>query len=143
MKTRQDIDLIDRVGVFYAKNDTELLWSIRLGGDWMKTRYENYVTDCIDAIHIKNETKLPCPICDENQTWRLDRSYWFGLRQNRNWTIVTYLTVCGYDENQIGKWHNRSYKYDPCWKRNWNIMTNRTKCGMWWKPDWTSTWLIV
>lgn len=47
MKTRQDIDLTDRVGVFYAENDTELLWPIRLGVDWMKTRYENYVTDCI------------------------------------------------------------------------------------------------
>ena len=28
MKTRQDNDMTDRIGVIYAKNDNELLWPI-------------------------------------------------------------------------------------------------------------------
>ena len=28
MKTKQDNDVIDRIGVIYAKNDTELSWPI-------------------------------------------------------------------------------------------------------------------
>ena len=31
MKTRQDNDLIDRVGVFYTENNVELSWPIRSG----------------------------------------------------------------------------------------------------------------
>lgn len=51
----------------------------------MRTRYKNYVTDHIDVIHVKNETKLPCPIYDENQIGqRLDQFYWSSLRQNWN-----------------------------------------------------------
>ena len=30
---RNDIDVIDHKGVVYVENDTELLWSIRLGAD--------------------------------------------------------------------------------------------------------------
>ena len=38
----------------------------------MKIRYDNYMTDCIDAIYAEYETKLSSPIwpssdCDENQ----------------------------------------------------------------------------
>ena len=31
MKTKQDNDVIDRIGVIYAKNDTELSWLIGHG----------------------------------------------------------------------------------------------------------------
>ena len=39
----------------------------------MKTRLDNYVIDCTDAIYVKNETELSWPIrpslvYDENQT---------------------------------------------------------------------------
>ena len=53
----------------------------------MKTRYDNYVTDCIDT---ENETKLlwligPCDIYDENQIGQwCDRLYRFNLHWNSN-----------------------------------------------------------
>ena len=51
MKTRQDNDMTDLIGMVYAKNETELSWSIRL-----------------DVV------------CDENQAWQWpDRSYRCGL----------------------------------------------------------------
>lgn len=31
MKTRQDNDVTDRIGVFYVKNDIELSWPFGLG----------------------------------------------------------------------------------------------------------------
>ena len=34
MKIRQVNDLIDRAGVFYVKNNTELSWPIRSGADY-------------------------------------------------------------------------------------------------------------
>ena len=39
----------------------------------MKIRYDNYMTDCIDAIYAAYKTKLSSPIwpssdCDKNQT---------------------------------------------------------------------------
>ena len=34
MKTREDNDVIDHIGVVYIKNDTKLLWPIRLGANY-------------------------------------------------------------------------------------------------------------
>lgn len=67
----------------------------------MKTKLDNNVTNCTDAIYIKNETKLSWPIelgviSDANQTrqWR-DRSYRCSLRQKRNWATIFYWNKCG------------------------------------------------
>ena len=60
MKTRQDNDMTDCIGAFYAKKDIELLWPIGL-----------------DAV------------CDEYQRgqWH-DQSYRCSLHQKWYWTIV-------------------------------------------------------
>lgn len=34
MKTRQDNNVIDRIGVIYAENDNELSWPIGLGANY-------------------------------------------------------------------------------------------------------------
>lgn len=36
MKIRQDNDMTDRIGAFYIKNDTKLLWLIELGAVYGK-----------------------------------------------------------------------------------------------------------
>ena len=43
-KTRDDNDMIDRIGTIYAENDTKLLWPIRLGVDF----YENQIRQQCD-----------------------------------------------------------------------------------------------
>ena len=56
MKTRQDNDMIDCIGVVYAKTKTELLGPIK-----------------------------PGIVCYENETWyQHDQSYRYGLHQKRN-----------------------------------------------------------
>ena len=36
MNAKEDNDMIDHIGVVYAKNDTELLWPIESSGDYDK-----------------------------------------------------------------------------------------------------------
>ena len=63
--------------------------------------------DCTNVVYAKNKTELPWligsgPICDKNGIrQQCDKSHRFGLHQNQNWTIGTYLT-----------------KYDLLWKPN-------------------------
>ena len=71
MKTRQDNDVTDGISVFYAKNDTELSWLIRLGIFMTKTKQNNDVTDHIGLVYTKIETELSgliwhSAVCDEN-----------------------------------------------------------------------------
>lgn len=62
---------MDRICVFYAKNDSELLWLIESGVDCDENRLKNYVIDRIDVGYVQNETELlwligPCPIYNRN-----------------------------------------------------------------------------
>lgn len=55
MKTKQDYDMIDRIGMVYSKNETELSWLIRQVRLLMKTKEVNNVTNCISAIYAEND----------------------------------------------------------------------------------------
>ena len=150
MKTRQDNDLTDHIGIVYVENKTKLLWLIRLGAT-----------------------------CDENQSNQLrDRLYRSGLCQKRNWNIMADRTRCLLwwelekvndiinhidviyakneielqwpikssavcDEIQTEEQRDRLYRCSLCRKWNWVIMINQTKCDLWWKPDKTTMWLII
>ena len=45
-----------------CKNETELLWSIKLGRSMMKTTQDNDVTNHIGLVYAEIETKLLGPI---------------------------------------------------------------------------------
>ena len=38
MKTKQDYDVIDRTGIIYAENETQLSWLIKSGAIWDKPK---------------------------------------------------------------------------------------------------------
>lgn len=73
MKTRHEKNVTDATGAIYVKNETEPLWSIRLGMIfYKKNRQHNDITNHVGVAHVKNETKLSWQIgigakCDENQ----------------------------------------------------------------------------
>lgn len=74
MKTKQDNDVTDCIGVVYTENKTRLLWPIRLGA-----------------------------ICDENHTGqRHDWSYRSSLCQNDIELLGLILLGVVYDENYTG-----------------------------------------
>ena len=52
IKTNQDNDVTNRIGLVYAETEIELSWLIRLGVDGYKKkkRWANYVTDGIDTV---------------------------------------------------------------------------------------------
>ena len=60
MKTKEDNDVIDRIGAIYAENETELSWPIRLS-----------------VVYDKNQTR--------QQHDLLNRC---NLRQKGNWVVV-------------------------------------------------------
>ena len=76
--TKQNNDVIDHIGVFYAKNENEYTLKINKELSWsnwvqsvMKARQDNNVIDCIGLVDVKTETELSRPIwlgvvCDEN-----------------------------------------------------------------------------
>lgn len=49
IKIKQDNNVIDRIGLLYAKNDNELLGPIRLGVVYDENRHDN---DVIDLLHV-------------------------------------------------------------------------------------------
>ena len=52
MKTRRDNDVVNRTSVFYTKNNTELLWSIKLGVNCDENQTKNNITDCIGMVYV-------------------------------------------------------------------------------------------
>ena len=98
MKTTQDNDVIYRIGVVYTENDIKISWPIGLGEISIKTRQDNNVTDHTSLVYSEIETKL----------------------------LGTIKLGVVFYENQIGLWHDWSYR-----------------CGLWWKLDKTTTWLII
>ena len=50
MKIRQDNDMTNGTGAVYVENEIELLWLIRLGTIYDKTRLDNDVTDHISLL---------------------------------------------------------------------------------------------
>ena len=81
----------------------------------MKTRQDNDVTDCIGAIYVENKTGLL-------------------------WLIKSGI-IC--DENQIGQWHDWSYRYGLLQNRNLTVKTYMIGCGLWWKSDRITMRLII
>ena len=64
MKTKQDNDVTESIGVIYVKNNIELSWPTGSGADY-----------------------------DENQIRQLhDQLYRCGLRQKQNWVVMTNQT---------------------------------------------------
>ena len=82
MKTRQDNDVIDHVGVFYFGNDTKLSWPIESGDEYDENHIRQVVTDHTDAVYVENKIEL---------SW-----------------LIGSGTIC--DKNQIGQWHDISYR---------------------------------
>ena len=73
MKTRQDNDVIDHIGLVYIKIETELSRPIELGAVCDETRQDSDVTDLIGTVYAENNTGLswpiePCLVFDENRT---------------------------------------------------------------------------
>ena len=64
MKTSEDNDMTDCIGIVYVENDTKILWLIGLGADC----YENKIGQ-----------------------WR-DRWYICGLRRKRKWVVLIVQT---------------------------------------------------
>ena len=62
MKTSEDNDVTDHIGLVYTKNDTKLSGPIGLSVVCDETRQDNDVTDCTGAVYAKNETELLLPI---------------------------------------------------------------------------------
>ena len=101
MNTRQENDVTDHTGLVYAENNIELSWLIVPCTIFeKKNRYDNDVINCTGLFHAKTKTKLlghiwPSAAGDENHTgqWH-DWLYKCGLRQKRNWVIVTDRTRC-------------------------------------------------
>ena len=83
MTTRQDNDVTDHTGVFYVKNDIELLLLIGSGAI-----YDEYNTQLSGPIESSGD-------CEENQIaqWH-DQSYRFDLCQKRQWAIMTDQIRC-------------------------------------------------
>lgn len=70
-KTKQANDMIDNRGVVYAKNETKLLWPIKLGMVYEKTRQDSDITDPTSGVYTKKKINLSWPIgpgaiCEEN-----------------------------------------------------------------------------
>ena len=58
IKIKQDNNVIDRIGLLYAKNDNELLGPIRLGVVYDESRHDNDVIDLLHVVYIENEIEL-------------------------------------------------------------------------------------
>ena len=59
MKTRQDNDVIDHIGMVYVFMILNFHDQSHQMLTLMKTKQDNYVIDCIDAVYVENETQLP------------------------------------------------------------------------------------
>ena len=57
-----------------------------------------------------------------------------------SWSIKSSVDC---DENQIGQLRDWSYKCGLLRKQNWATMIDQTGYDLWWKPDWTITWLMI
>ena len=81
MKTRQDKDVIDCIGLVYAKFSRP----IGSGAVYEETRQDNDVIDCTSVLYVENKTVWLWPIelgafCHENQAGQQhDRLYRCGL----------------------------------------------------------------
>lgn len=85
MKTRQDNDVIDFIGLVYTEIEIKLSRPIWPGVVYNKTRQDNNVVDRTSVLYTKNDTKLswsirPSVICDKNRARKRDRLYRCGLR---------------------------------------------------------------
>ena len=115
MKSRQNNDRNNCIGLIYIKTKTELLGPI-----W------------------------PDAVCQKNQTrQRRDRSYRCNIHWKQNWPIVTYWSGVVCNKNEIGQWHDWMDKCNLHWKWYWTIVIDWIKCHLWWKPDRTITWSIA
>ena len=56
MKTKQDNDMIDHIGLVYIKNNIELSGLIILGTVYEESKEDNDVTNCASAIYTEKET---------------------------------------------------------------------------------------
>ena len=61
MNTRENNDIIDHIGVIYAKNDIELSWLIELSGDCNENQITQWRTNLIGSVYTENDTKLLWP----------------------------------------------------------------------------------
>ena len=112
MKTIQDNDTTDLIGLVYAKNDIEHSWLIKSG-----------------------------VVYDENQIGQQrDQLYRCGLY--RNWTELSGPIELGavYDEIYTRQQHDQLYKYSLHRKLYQTIMTDYIGCCLWQKLDNTTTW---
>lgn len=58
IKIKQDNNVIDRIGLLYAKNDNELLGPIRLGVVYDENRHDNDVIYLLHVVYVENEIEL-------------------------------------------------------------------------------------
>ena len=68
-----------------------------------KTKQGNDMIDCIGVVYTKNENE---------SSWSIESGAIF-------------------DENQIWKWCDWSYKSSLCRKQNWIVMIDWTECWLW------------
>ena len=58
MKPRHDNNVIDRIGAFYVKKDTKLLWPIRSDVDCEENQIGKLCTNHTNAVYLDNKTEL-------------------------------------------------------------------------------------
>ena len=108
MKTRQDNDAIDHIGVIYAKIKTELSYPIEQDAVYHKNREDNDVANCIGVIFAKYDFELSRPIkqCMVYYKDKIgkqhDRLYKSALHRKRNWLFMSIWQDIIYDEDHIG-----------------------------------------
>ena len=149
MKTRQDKEVNNCIGVVCVKTEIELtrpIWS--------------------------------CVVYDKKKRQWCERLYRCGLHRNRNWIIGAYWIGCGMlpkldttttwpivkcvfhkknetkllwsiklgvicDENQKEQRCDWSYKCCLCQKQNWAIVKDQIGFYLWQKPNMIMIWLII
>lgn len=148
-KTRQDNDLIDRIGLVYVKNDNELSGLIRSDVVYDKTRQDKDLTNHIGMVYAENDYELlglirSGTVFDEirkdNDVTDLPHVIYI-----ENETELLWLIELGaiYHENQTDQRHDWLYKCGQHRKRYWAIVTDQTGSSLWRKLEKTTMWLII